>query len=72
MTLQSKVIAKDLHHMNYTTLASKETVEKTAEGLKARNFNPVIVASGKDAFEYIKGAIPAGASVMNGSSPSQS
>src|SRR3989338_307429 len=68
MTLQSKVIAKDLHHMNYTTLASKETVEKTAEGLKARNFNPVIVASGKDAFEYIKGAIPAGASVMNGSS----
>ena len=54
--------------MDYTALASKSTVEKTAEALTAHGFKPVIVATGKDALEYIKKSIPQGASVMNGSS----
>ena len=54
--------------MDYTKLASKETVEKTAAALTAHGFKPVLVESGKDALEMIKKLIPQGASVMNGSS----
>ena len=68
MTLQSKVIGTGTYYMNYTELASKETAAKTAQGLKDRNFNPVILETGADALEYIKRTIPPGASVMNGSS----
>ena len=68
MTLQSKVIGTGTYYMNYTELASKETAAKTAQGLKARNFNPVILETGADALGYIKRTIPPGASVMNGSS----
>lgn len=54
--------------MDYTKLASKETVEKTSAALTAHNFKPITLATGKDALEYIKKTIPAGASVMNGAS----
>ena len=54
--------------MDYTKLASKESVERTANALQTRNFQSVAFGSGKDALEYITGAIPAGASVMNGAS----
>ena len=53
---------------DYTKLASQASVEKTADGLKARGFIPIIVENAKEAFETIKKLIPEGASVMNGSS----
>ena len=53
---------------DYTRLASEGSVEKTADGLKARGFIPIIVENAKEAFETIKKLIPEGASVMNGSS----
>lgn len=54
--------------MNYETMPAAETVEKTAAALKERNFNPIIVGTKEEALEKIKSLIPAGASVMNGSS----
>lgn len=52
----------------YDTLASSEAIAKTAEGLKKRGFDPIIVGAKANALEKIKELIPAGASVMNGSS----
>lgn len=52
----------------YDTLASQESVRRTAEGLKARGFDPIMVEGKEEALEKIKELIPAGASVMNGSS----
>lgn len=52
----------------YDTLATRETIQKTAEGLKARGFDPIMVGNKEEALEKIKELIPAGASVMNGSS----
>lgn len=54
--------------MDYTTLASPQSQQKAAEGLKARRFEPVMLESGVKALELIKTLIPKGASVMNGSS----
>ncbi len=54
--------------MNYATLAEKESVAKTAEALRANGIEAFVVESGNEAFEKIKGLIPEGASVMNGSS----
>jgi hypothetical protein len=54
--------------MDYTTLASEETLATLIEGLKSRNFEPVVVKDKKEALEKIKELIPQGASVMNGSS----
>lgn len=54
--------------MDYNTLASEETLAATAAALTARNFEPIIVATKEDALAKIKELIPAGASVMNGSS----
>lgn len=54
--------------MDYATLASKETVEKTVAALTAHSFMPEVVASKEDALARIKELIPQGASVMNGAS----
>src|SRR5665213_2302919 len=54
--------------MDYTKLASKESVEKASAALTTHSFKPMTLATGQDAFEYIKKTIPAGASVMNGAS----
>ena len=54
--------------MNYDQIASDEIIKKTIEGLKGKNFNPVLVSTKEEALVKIKGLIPAGASVMNGSS----
>ncbi len=55
-------------HMNYDTLASAEMVNKTIDGLAQRGMEGVLVNSRAEALEKIKSLIPAGASVMNGSS----
>jgi L-lactate utilization protein LutC len=54
--------------MSYDTLASTDAVAKTIEALKARGVEAIVVANKADALEKIKALIPAGASVMNGSS----
>lgn len=54
--------------MDYTVLAKQETVLKTAEALKARNVEAVLVNTKEEALVKIKEMVPNGASVMNGSS----
>jgi L-lactate utilization protein LutC len=54
--------------MDYTTLASKEAVEKTTASLTANSFMPEVLATKEAALARIKELIPAGASVMNGAS----
>ncbi len=44
------------------------TLERTVEGLRKRNFNPVVVEDGAAALEHIRRMIPAGKEVMTGSS----
>ena len=54
--------------MDYNTLASPEIVTKTTEALSAHGVEPIIVQNRAEALGKIKELIPAGASVMNGSS----
>ncbi|HEV7449363.1 MAG TPA: lactate utilization protein [Candidatus Paceibacterota bacterium] len=54
--------------MDYTQLASQESIDKTVAALKERGFNPVVVNTKEEALAKVKELIPAGASVMNGAS----
>lgn len=54
--------------MNYTTLASQEQITETIKNLETHNINAFLVHTGSDALAKIKEMIPAGMSVMNGSS----
>lgn len=54
--------------MNYDQIASDEIISKTVEALQGKNFNPVLVNTKEEALVKIKELIPAGVSVMNGSS----
>jgi L-lactate utilization protein LutB len=54
--------------MNYTTLATADSINTTMEALKERGFLPELVANRTEALARIRELIPAGASVMNGSS----
>ncbi len=54
--------------MAYDTLASKDTVTKTIAALEGHNFRAEVVATKEEALARVKELIPAGASVMNGSS----
>ncbi len=54
--------------MDYTKLASPESVERASRALVANRFTSVVLQSGAEALEYIKTHIPKAASVMNGSS----
>jgi L-lactate utilization protein LutB len=54
--------------MNYDTLASKDTIQKTMTALKERGHLPELVETRSDALQKIKELIPQGVSVMNGSS----
>lgn len=54
--------------MDYTTLASKSTLEKTAAALTSHGFKPVLVENRAGALTLIQTLIPKGASVMNGAS----
>lgn len=54
--------------MDYTKLASPESVQRTIQALTERRFTPVLLETGRDALAYIQSQIPDGASVMNGSS----
>jgi L-lactate utilization protein LutC len=54
--------------MDYTKLASSETLENVIRELSKRNVEAVVVGNGIDALAKIKELIPMGASVMNGAS----
>jgi L-lactate utilization protein LutB len=54
--------------MNWDTLALQEAIDKTSETLRAKGYGVDIVEKGTEALERIKGIIPKGKSVMNGSS----
>ncbi|MCE9643478.1 MAG: lactate utilization protein [Candidatus Andersenbacteria bacterium] len=54
--------------MNYETLATPEQITNTIKKLEEHNIHGVSVNTGAEALEKIKSMIPAGASVMNGSS----
>lgn len=50
------------------TLASQELLNATFQALQAKNIQPTVVKTATEALEKIKDLIPAGKSVMNGSS----
>ena len=54
--------------MDYTTLAPQEMIDATIENLAQRAIKASIAQTKEQALEIIKTMIPAGASVMNGSS----
>jgi|SRR3989338_6051381 len=54
--------------MNFNQLANNDSVEKTRKALLEKGYVVHVVENKAEALEKIKGLIPAGASVMNGSS----
>ncbi len=54
--------------MEFDTLANKETVVKTIAALKERGVEAMVVGSKEEALGKIKALVPAGVSLMNGSS----
>jgi L-lactate utilization protein LutB len=54
--------------MDYTQIASQETIDATAAALKERGVEAIVVATKEEALAKIKELIPQGASVMNGAS----
>jgi hypothetical protein len=54
--------------MDFETLATEGSVEKTIANLKANNMDGIVVQNGAEALAKIKELIPKGASVMNGAS----
>jgi hypothetical protein len=54
--------------MDYETLATDQTIEATIKALGERNIEGLVVNTKEEVLEKIKSLIPAGASVMNGSS----
>jgi L-lactate utilization protein LutB len=55
-------------YMAYDTLASSEAIQRTMDALTANGFLPELVQTRAEALDRIKGMIPVGVSVMNGSS----
>ena len=54
--------------MDYTHIASDEVIRRVAEALNERNIHTIVVDTRAEALVKIKELIPAGSSVMNGSS----
>ena len=54
--------------MNYDTIVSKDTLQKTMDALTERGHLPEFFPSKSDALARIKELIPQNASVMNGAS----
>ena len=54
--------------MDWNTIASDDTIERTTEALRQRNFQVLVVGDKTEALDKLKELIPVGASVMTGSS----
>ena len=54
--------------IDWDRLPDDAAIEKTLEGLRGRNFSPVVVADREAALEMLRSIIPAGKEVMAGSS----
>jgi hypothetical protein len=54
--------------MDHAALATKEELDRAVAALTTNGFKPEVVATGADALARIKELVPAGASVMNGTS----
>ncbi len=54
--------------MDYSQIATNESIKKVTDALQANNFTPIVVHTKEDALAEIKKMIPTGVSVMNGSS----
>lgn len=54
--------------MQYNTLATDEVINRTTEAFKSKNVEVIVAENKAEALDKIKGLIPKGASVMNGSS----
>lgn len=54
--------------MDYNTVVNESVISKAIESLSSKNIDAVTVDSKADALSMIKDLVPAGASVMNGSS----
>lgn len=54
--------------MDYTRIPDEQIIADTVSALQERNFNPIHVNTREEALAKIQELIPAGASVMNGSS----
>ena len=54
--------------MGYTHVAEASSLDKTVKALQANSFLPEVIANKADALARIQALIPAGKSVMNGSS----
>ena len=54
--------------MDWDRIPDEATIRKTIEGLKNRNFNPMVVPDKTSALAKLKEVIPAGKDVMEGAS----
>jgi hypothetical protein len=54
--------------MDWNTIPGQSAIDRTMAGLRARNFNPVLVGNRGEALGKLQQAIPAGTEVMTGSS----
>lgn len=54
--------------MNYSELATKESLDKTVNALTEKGYNTIVTENGAEALEKIKSLIPKGSTLMNGSS----
>jgi hypothetical protein len=54
--------------MNYNTLATKESVDKTVKALTSKNIDTIVLKNKAEALDVIEKLIPRGASVMDGAS----
>jgi len=61
-------LSMNKNNNNPATLASQDLLNATLQALQAKNIQPTVVKTAAEALEKIKGLIPAGKSVMNGSS----
>ena len=52
----------------YTSIPSKEVIDRTMDALKENNFKPEFVSTKEEALKRIQEIIPEGVSLMNGSS----
>lgn len=54
--------------MEFNKIATEESLQRAISALKDHNFEPIVVNSKEEALAKVKELIPAGASVMNGTS----